>query len=193
MTGLGMALVAQVFQVVGGTVRYETVVRSAAGLIPHVIRAENRDVQGTVLLRDTVLAGTLYVPVARFASGNLQRDRDVAEILDYRRYPFVQVTVKGSALPVRQALEIAKDSAKFPVDFTLTVRDCTRTFPGVMVTLVLGDTLEARVVLPTRFSDLGLDPPKVSGLGFLGGLVSRAEDTLNLEGHLRFVMREGSP
>ncbi|MCF6191569.1 MAG: hypothetical protein L3J76_00325 [Candidatus Hydrothermae bacterium] len=53
------ALLAQVFRVAGGTVTYEAVARSAAGLIPHEIRGENRDVRGEVVLQDTTLVGTL--------------------------------------------------------------------------------------------------------------------------------------
>lgn len=188
-------ILAQVFQVVGGSVTYWTVARSAAGLIPHEIRAENMDVSGTVRVGDTAVVGTLYVPVVRFSSGNLQRDQDVAEILEYRRFPFITVTVQAAPEFVQTVLSGERDSLPFPVTLTLTVRDCTRVFANQEVSLIRkGDTLMARTALGTRFTELGLDPPRVKGLGFLGGLVSRADDTLHLTGDLRFLpLKEDEP
>lgn len=185
---LVLLLVGQTFGVVGGEVGYWTVARSAAGLVPHEIRAVNRDVSGTVRVLETVAVGTLYVPVVRFSSGNLQRDRDVAEILEYTRFPFITVTVRAPVDAIEPLLSGASDSLTLPVVLSLTVRDCTRVFPDLPASLSRrGDTLTARVAIGTRFTELGIQPPRVKGLGFLGGLVSRADDTLHLSGVLHFL------
>ena len=189
-----LLLMAQVYQVAGGEAAYWTVVRSAAGLIPHEIRAVNRDVSGVVRVTDTAVVGTLHVPVARFSSGNLQRDQDVAEILEYRAHPYIVVTLRADPETLKPLLTGMEDSLSFPIRIALTVRDCTRMFEIPAAVLVRrGDTLEGRAAVATRFTQLGLSPPRVKGLGFLGGLVSRADDTLHLTGTLRFVEKEEQP
>lgn len=180
-------LVAQIFQVVGGEVSYWTRVRSAAGLLPHTIQAVNRDVTGTVLIQGETVQGTLYVPVVRFQSGNTSRDRDVAEILDYQTYPYITLRVQGSSNILRPILEGSVVSDTLPFTFYLTVRDCTQSYTRPVYIVRKSDTLEASVSIPTRFSALGIHPPKVKGLGFIGGLVSRADDTLLLEGSFQFL------
>ncbi len=189
-----LLLLTQVYSVAGGEVSWWTVVRSAAGLVPHEIQAINRDVSGTVRVTDTAVVGTLYAPVARFTSGNLQRDQDVAEILEYRRYPFIVVAIQATAGALQPVLTRGQDSVKVSLQISLTVRDCTRVFPNLPASLVRrGDTLVGHVMLSTRFTELGLSPPRVKGLGFLGGLISRADDTLLLTGSLRFVNAEIQP
>ena len=189
-----LLLLTQVYSVAGGEVTYWTVVRSAAGLVPHEIRAVNRDVSGTVWVTDAAVVGTLYVPVARFASGNLQRDQDVAGILEYRAYPYIVVTLQAAPEALQPVLTGTGDSTSFPLRLALTVRDCTRVFEGLTATLRRsGEVFEGRMAISTRFTELGLSPPRVKGLGFLGGLISRADDTLRLTGTLRFVEKEEQP
>jgi len=186
-----VVLLAQVFQVVGGEVAYWTVARSALGLFPHEIRAVNRDVSGTVQVADTAVTGTLYVPVVRFSSGTLQRDRDVAKILQYKKYPYVVVNLLADPEVLQPVLTGRQDSLSFPIRLALTVRDCTRVFHLEEAVLIRrGDTLEGRVAISTRFTELGLSPPRLEGLGLLGGLITRANDTLRLTGTLRFVKKE---
>ena len=181
-------LIAQVFQVHHGEVSYWTHVLSAGGLVPHTVQAVNHDVSGEVILHDTLVQGTLYVPVARFSSGNLQRDQDVAELLAYQTHPFL--VVRFEQRTPQPLLERLESESTFQVPFTLflTVKDCTQAFPGTPVQISRhGDTLVARTEIFTRFTALGISPPRLKGLGFLGGLVSRAADTLILRGTLSFL------
>jgi hypothetical protein len=181
-------LIAQVFQVHHGDVAYWTRVLSAGGLVPHTVQAVNREVSGEVILHDSLVQGTLYVPVVRFSSGNLQRDQDVAELLGYQTHPFIVVRFTQH-LPdaLLERLE-SETTIQVPFTFFLTVKDCTQAFPGTPVQITRhGDTLVAHTEIFTRFTALGLSPPRLKGLGFLGGFVSRAADTLVLRGTLFFL------
>ncbi len=180
MNGLiSLLLLSQTYQVVGGEVAYWTRVKSGFGLIAHTVTAVNRDVTGEVTLQKGRVQGTLYIPVVRFRSSNSQRDKDVAEILEYQKYPYILAQVLAS-------LDTLAPPETIEATITLRVKEEDHSFQVPVWIEQRQDTVVAGVEFSTRYTEVGLEPPYVKGIGFLGRAVSQAQDTLVLKGTLKF-------
>jgi polyisoprenoid-binding protein YceI len=123
------------------------------------------------------------LPVESIDSGEGRRDRYMTEVMDAQRHPFLvfragpipgaeaQRLLAGDTLALEGTLEVA--GRAHPLRFLLSLGE------GDEGALVQG-------VAHTRFTDLGLEPPRVG----LRGVIADAEDELTLRVTFAVTLRE---
>lgn len=136
----------------------------------------NTDIKASVTKADNARIVKIVVPIAKFNSGEPDRDKEVLKILKADIQPaieFISNPINEKAWQDLMANELKAISGKlslagqeFPVSINVEVS-------GEGIERVLNGRLEA------RFTDFKIPPPAVAG-----GLIANVKDVLNLHVHI---------
>lgn len=137
---------------------------------------KNCEISTLLLQREEGMVLVLNAPIEKFDSGNSSRDKEVYKILkskkqsnlEFKSNVFTEATMSlagSSTVPVQGELKIG--GVSYPVTFNVSFsgQSPQRVFRGTLV---------------TKYSDLGIRPPKV-----LGGVIAKVKNYLEL--HFQFT------
>jgi polyisoprenoid-binding protein YceI len=140
------------------------------------VEGRNESVSGTILWIETdsrpVVHAELTIDASKFDSGNATRDRDVRNILNVVEYP--EITFELASLLGLDAVPLTELSGEYVATGLLTVHGTAKEI-NVPVRLHYSDgVLTIEGATASKYSDFGIDPPRVAGF------VGRAPDELRL-------------
>ena len=202
MIGLGLIFILghflpaygeKVFRVQKGSqVYYRVHARAVLGVFRHTIVGENSRLTGEFRVKGDTVSGKLQIPVKGFVSGNSRRDRDVAGILEVEKHPeiiFEIVEISSEALSTL----LDQSEGEIQVQCRLTVAGVSKVyrFP-LRFRWIDSQTLRVETEIEARFTDFGIEPPRIRGLGAIGRAITSAPDQVFLGGSI-ILKRESGP
>lgn len=167
-----------------GQVQYEVQLKTL-GIGGDNVSAVNRSVIGKVsVAEDGRVEGGLVVPVIGFDSNNTKRDKDVANILRYKKYPAITFEVVDMA---REDIErvLESDSGRVTLKAKIAAAGGSKVYDVVLHFHSAGSSaIQFTTHIDARFSDFGIDPPR------LGLFLKTAPDRIDLSGDLVFQVEK---
>jgi polyisoprenoid-binding protein YceI len=170
----------------GSEVFYTADIRLAL-VATSTVEGRNESVSGTILWIESnsrpVVHAELTIDALKFDSGNATRDRDVRNILNVGEYP--EITFELESLLGLDAVPLTELSGVYIATGLLTVHGTAKEI-NVPVRLHYSDgVLTIEGATASKYSDFGIDPPRVAGF------VGRAPDELRLHVSL-IAMRDNN-
>jgi polyisoprenoid-binding protein YceI len=163
----------------GSEVYYTTNVRIAL-VATSTVKGINRDIRGSVKWiaaeNRPVVQTKLTIGTANFDSGNSARDKEVSNMLNANEYP--EITFELQSLLGLEDKPLTEIDGQYVATGILTVRGIPNEM-HVPVNVQYTDailTIEGSTT--SKYSDFGIDPPRVAGF------VGRAPDELRLHVNL---------
>lgn len=167
-----------------GFVRYEATVKTLrVGAQP--ISAVNKTVIGKIIVKeDRSVEGGLIVPVVGFDSNNSKRDKDVARILEYQKYPAITFEVVDVKEADIEAI-LESDSGQVNMKAALSVAGRSKEYEITVSFRSVGSNMVRFATgIEARFSDFGIKPPN------LAWVLKTTRDELYLSGELVFEVEK---
>lgn len=147
------------------------------GIIPSRIIGINQDIRGNIRVKPEVIA-ELTIPVVSFKSGNTTRDRNVAHILNYTKFP--EITFRLVSIDDIYLEKIFNDSVgEFPAIGELNVVGIPKEFDfDVTFTWETHSRIRFKTQTYAKFTDFNINPPA------LGYVITIAPNQVLLKGEL---------
>jgi len=167
-----------------GHVRYNVRLKTL-GVGGDNVSAINRGVIGKVTVTDEGrVEGGLIVPVVGFDSNNSKRDKDVANILRYKRHPAITFEVVETSRADLQRI-LHGDSGTANVKARISAAGGSKIYDIVLGFRPEGqDAVRLTTRIDAKFTDFGIDPPR------LGLILKTAPDRIELSGDLVFSIEK---
>ncbi len=166
----------------GSEVYYTADVRIAL-VTTSTVKGDNTHINGTITWIDAgprpVVNASLVINAAKFDSGNSTRDRDVRGILNVGKYPDIRFELKS--LLGLEDKPLQHSSGEYVATGNLTVHGVTKEVRVPVRLHYTDDILNVEGSTAARYTDFGIDPPRVAG--FIG----RAPDQLRL--HVKLIAK----
>jgi polyisoprenoid-binding protein YceI len=171
------------FVVEEGFVKYKVNAKAFFGTVTHTITAKNDSVSGNFHVSEGKLKGELVVKARYFSSGNSRRDTDISQILDVENYPVI--TFEPLDIDTVIVKEILKsDKGERKIKGKLTVKGNEKIYDEILMLYekVKEDSYVFKIEINAKFTDFGISPPRIKGLGAIGKVITYAPDEIFLSG-----------
>ena len=174
-------------EVIKGKFEFESYA-TTLGFIPHTIKGYQENVEGVIVYEDEI-KGEIRFPTF-FNTGNTRRDRDVANILNFRNYPYIIIKpLNLKKDDAEKILGFRKGGILLPLTLKINGKEKTYEFE-IFFEWVKSDVIKFQTEKIIKFTDFGIDPPSIKGLGFFGKIVTGARDELKIKGEVSFKVKK---
>lgn len=148
----------------------------------HTIEGRNDSVRGEFVKKGDKIEGKVIIKSPYFVSGNARRDKGVSGILESDKYK--EITFEPLELDTVKVKEaFIKDKGSFFIKGKLTIKRVSKVYDlNVLYEKESEKSYLLKTEIKSKFTDFGMKPPEIKGLGAAGKVITYAPDEIFLSG-----------
>ncbi|MEO0254449.1 MAG: YceI family protein [candidate division WOR-3 bacterium] len=165
-----------------GFVKYRVDAKAFFGMMTHTIEGRNDSIKGEFIKDGDKIEGKIIIKSSYFVSGNSRRDKDVSFILESQKFKEIIFEPLGlDTVKVKEA--IMKNKGNFFIKGKLTVKGVSKVYDlNVLYEKERENSYLLKTEIKSKFTDFGIRPPEIKGLGAFGRVITYAPDEIFLSG-----------